>query len=278
MPELPEVEFCVRRLTDWLIGESITSVEASEGAPLRKTTPGELSTALSGHRITGIERRGKQMLWTTDGLHRVLVHLGMTGKWVRLSDQKSERRWIRICLRLESGDSLLYIDPRKLGRIEVVSPALLSQHNSWHGLGPDALEICGHPDQLAEAFRGTKRQIKVALLDQKRVAGLGNIYVAEGLFDAGISPFRSAQSLSVKEWGRLGKALLKALEASIKRETNPEIDYVTAGKSKNPFMVFRREGEPCPRCKTTIERITQGGRSTFLCRQCQSVRLDDLQV
>ena len=143
-------------------------------------------------------------------------------------------------------------------------------------LGEDALEICGEPERFRDAFLRTKRQIKVALFDQKRVAGLGNIYIAEGLFDAGISPFRGTHTLTLDEWSRLGRALLIALKASIERETNPEIDYMTSGPSKNPFMVFQREGEPCPRCRTSIERATQSGRSTFFCRSCQHVLTDEV--
>ncbi|MEE2789585.1 MAG: bifunctional DNA-formamidopyrimidine glycosylase/DNA-(apurinic or apyrimidinic site) lyase, partial [Myxococcota bacterium] len=270
MPELPEVHFTQRKLNDWLVGQAISSVWCEAGRPLVRTEPRALKAALQGHIVKEVLRRGKQLVWRTNTDTVIMVHLGMTGKWLRLEPGAPMRKWTRIQLDLGSSDRLVYVDPRRLGRIEVVQASDWEMHPSWAGLGADALTICDTPSGLMEVLRTTKASIKSALLQQKRVAGVGNIYAAEGLYLAGVHPEARACDLALSDYTRLAAGLKQALLESIEREIGDEIDYVTAGRADNPFLVYRRSGEQCRRCvKATIVRINQDGRSTFFCPNCQ---------
>ena len=270
MPELPEVEFCFQHLTRWLDGRRIVSGWAHDGAPLREISALDFQTMIKGRRVEGLHRHGKQIFAYLSGSHTLWLHLGMTGKWVQAHSQE-RRRWCRVALELDEGPRLEFVDPRKFGRIKLLPTVALPEAISAGGLGPDALTVCESGSALRDRLNLTRRPIKTALLDQHRLAGVGNIYAAEALFDAQIDPRRPAVDLSNQEYNVLAASLRHAMVISIERELGGEIKYLHEGKPKNPFLVYGREGEPCPRCTTPIRRMTQSGRSTFYCAPCQHV-------
>ena len=263
MPELPEVELCASKLRAWCVERRVLAVRAEAGPPLRgDTTPARLAEALVGHTITRIDRCGKQLLVRTSGPWALLVHLGMTGDWART------REGSRCVLELDDGPVAM-LDVRRLGRVRVVAADTAEQAPEWAELGPDALEIAGRKGRLARCFEGCRAPIKVALLDQARVAGVGNIYAAEACFEAGIDPRRPADTIAPDAYDRLGRAVVAAMRLTLREgKKNPDFAYVTAG-GENTFRVYGREGQPCPRCRAAIVRFEQGGRSTYACPRCQ---------
>jgi formamidopyrimidine-DNA glycosylase len=192
----------------------------------------------------------------------------MTGKWLRRMDTDAPRKHSRCTFLLDDGYALDYVDSRKFGRLQLKWIHASSQDAVMTRTGPDALHVCQHPRALAEIYSRTRQPIKVGLMDQKRVAGVGNIYAAEALHMAGIHPGAPANSLDETQWTELGRQIVRVMEDSLARETGSEIDYLSFG-GQNPFMVYGRAGKPCSGCGTHIQRIVQAGRSTFLCIHCQ---------
>ncbi len=258
MPELPEVEFCARRLTAWLVGRRIERVEAIPGTPLRDVDPKTLSRRLTQRTAIAVRRRGKQLLLDLDDGQVLLVHLGMTGKF--LLDEPTPRSGTRVKLHLAGGQRLDFVDPRRFGRVRILAPG--ESHPELDKLGPDALELARDPAAFAAVLE-TKREVKVALMDQSRLAGVGNIYAAEALHDARIDPRVPAHRLRTAERTLLAAVLVKTFEASLARETGDEINYLPEAEAENPFRIYGREGERCPECGATVARFDQAGRSTF---------------
>lgn len=259
MPELPEVEFCARRLRAWLVGRRIERATARPGAPLRDITPAQLAAGLTGRTPTAVRRRGKQLLLDLDDGQVFLVHLGMTGKFV--PDEPTPRPGTRAELHLEDGTRLDFVDMRRFGRLRLLVPG--ASHRELDRLGPDALELARDPGAFSAVFGRTSREIKVALMDQSLLAGVGNIYAAEALHEARIDPRAPASKLRASELHALGSALVAAFEASLARERGAEIVYLPEAEADNPFRIYGREGEPCPECGAPIARFDQAGRSTF---------------
>ncbi len=259
MPELPEVEFCARRLRAWLVGRRVAGVGACAGTPLRDIEKPEFEARLVGRTPTGVRRRGKQLLIDLDDGQVWLVHLGMTGKF--LLDEPTPRPGTRVRLDLAGGARLDFVDVRRFGRLRLLSPG--ESHPELDRLGPDALELAGAPAAFATRLGRTSRAVKVALLDQAFLAGVGNIYAAEALHAARIDPRVPASKLTSAELRRLAGAVLDAFEASLEREDGPEIVYLPEAKATNPFRVYGRAGAPCPECGAPIQRIEQAGRATF---------------
>ncbi len=259
MPELPEVEHCARRLRSWLEGRAFAAVRADRGKPLRDITPADLHVGLRGRRVTGIRRVGKQLLLDLDDQQTLLVHLGMTGKFIRAEDP--ERPATRVRFDLDDGTALHFLDFRRFGRVRLLAPG--ASHPEVDKLGTDALELCRTPGALREALARTSRPIKVALMDQTLLAGVGNIYAAEALYVARVDPRAPANGLSPTTYEELSAALVEAMEQSLARERDDEITYLQEVAAKNPFLVYDREGERCPRSGGPIRRFEQAGRSTF---------------
>ncbi len=268
MPELPEVEFCFQRLSAWLNGRRIVSASADDGPPLREVSADVFVESVRGQDVLRMRRHGKQIFVDLSGGLTLWLHLGMTGKWVQVTEQEA-RRWARVVLVLDEGPRLEFVDPRRFGRIKLCPTVDAEQELVLSGLGPDALSLCEDPMGFEQRFTGSRRAIKVALLDQARLAGVGNIYAAEALFDARIDPVTPAADLTSSDYQRLAVALERAMRVSIERELGGEIKYLHEGKAKNPFLVYGREGEACHRCEGRIERFEQSARSTFFCRTCQ---------
>lgn len=269
MPELPEVEICARNLRRWLVGERILSARAEAGSPLRGVTPEALRDALEGRVVDDVCRRGKQLWLPLDNGAALLAHLGMTGKFILQTDGDPTRSGARLVLGLKGGRRVVFVDPRRIGRIKLSPagdprpPAEISK------LGEDALTLCPRPGALWRALQETRRAVKVALLDQHLVAGIGNIYACEGLWGASVPPTVSCRALSVEQADAIGRCVVASMERSLIRDMGPEIIYVQDKGGANPFTVYGRAGEPCPRCERPIERLPQGGRSTFWCPGCQ---------
>ena len=273
MPELPEVETIVRGLAPRVRGRRIESVWWS-GQPLhlrRKVDLRGLRAVAAGHAITGVRRIGKFILVEIAGAADggVVIHLGMTGR-LRVEAATAPRApHTHVAFRLAGGDELRFVDPRRFGWVQpgrpfTASPALAR-------LGPDPLTALDAA-ALAAALTGVRASIKSFLMDQRRVAGLGNIYVAEALFRAGIHPAAAAGRTRGRA-AELLTAIRAALEGGIARRGTTLRDYVDAdgrrGENAQALLVYGRAGEPCGRCGARIKRRVDGGRSTFFCPGCQ---------
>ena len=270
MPELPEVEFCARRLGDWLLGNQIIDAGAYDGSPLRGQSSETLCARVRGARCTAIRRLGKQLFLDFSNGNTLLCHLGMTGRWRRTVVGQEPSRWLRLWLDLEGGCRLEYVDPRRFGRLRAVRTSEASQQPEIVRLGPDALELAQSPGGFTVRLSASSRAIKVHLMDQRVMAGVGNIYAAEALLMAGVNPWKASSSLGEAQAERLAGALVECMELSIAREQDDEIRYLQDAESSNPFLVYGREGEPCPRCARPILKDLQQGRSTFWCGHCQA--------
>jgi formamidopyrimidine-DNA glycosylase len=267
MPELPEVEFARRSLVSWTKGHAIVRTEADPKARTFRNSKVTDVEALKG-RLVRIERKGKFLMLTFDDGRGAVAHLGMTGKFIKRSPGE-QPKWSRARFVLDSGEIIHFQDPRLFGLIEPVPAAELSTHESVAKLGVDPLVDGLTVAQLQEALRGSKQELKVALMDQERVAGLGNIHAAEALFRAKVHPSRRADSLSPSEWKALTAAIHEGIAFALEVEAGDEIEYVEEPGAKNPFLVYGRAGEPCSKCRSPIEQFPQGGRTTFFCPSCQ---------
>lgn len=274
MPELPEVEVCRRQLAAWSEGRAVAGVRLPDPGAVRRVASSRPSDALPGadavlagfvgRRCTGVDRHGKRALWRF-GDRALLLHLGMTGKWVRRRADEVPRHG-RVGVVLDDGSTLWLVDPRRFGCVVPGSLAELSAALGA-GHGPDALDApLDGPGLAARCASG--RPIKVVLMEQGRVAGLGNIQAAEALWRAGIAPQLPASALDAAAWARLAEAIPVQLEATLADTLGDEVVYVSEG-GDNPFAVYGREGEPCPRCGAAIRKTVLGGRATFDCPVCQ---------
>jgi formamidopyrimidine-DNA glycosylase len=277
MPELPEVEIAARNLRRWAEGRRVEAVEADPAAR-RLFRPGSAAgfvRGLAGRSVESVRRVGKQLLVTLSGTPPlgVVSHLGMTGKWVRREPGDPLPSHSRARLLLEDGAVLHYRDPRLFGRLRLVPGARFEEVPEVAALGPDPLEEGVDPDRLAAALSRTRRPVKVAMLDQRLLPGVGNIQASEALFRARLDPRRRASSLSRAEVRRLAGAVMASVKEAIAREDGPEVAYVEEPGAENPFAVYARDGERCPRCRRSrIRRVVQAQRSTFYCPRCQRSR------
>ena len=242
MPELPEVEICMRELSRRLRGKTIQAIEVRDDKI-------KLSRSLVGQKILDISRRGKFVIFRLADDRRILVHLGMTG-WFEFTAPPKFRMAI-----VTEGGSAYFEDPRRFGKVHAVSAA--QQQAILAKLGTEPLA----PGFDLSGLHKTKRAIKIALLDQRLIAGLGNIYASESLWRAGIDPRRRADQLREDEWRRLRGSIIAVLRKAI--AFGPRIYEVQR------FAVYDREDKPCRRCHTPIRRILMGGRSTYFCPGCQ---------
>jgi len=271
VPELPEVEIASRQLRGWAKGRRIVAAKAERSRVIRGQSPQRFAQ-LSGHRLEDVERFGKWMLLRFDAGEGLLSHLGMTGKWIRRDREAAPPSHVRATVELEDGHALDYRDPRLFGRLVRGKVEQLRKLPALSALGPDPLGGID-ADRLSQVLRKTRRSLKEALMDQRTLAGLGNIQVSEALHRAGLHPERLGVSIAPDEVTRLIKGIGDALRAALEGEDSPEpITYVEEG-GENIFLVYDREGSPCSNCGTPIERIVQGGRSTYFCPHCQPLRV-----
>lgn len=267
MPELPEVEIARRNLERWFAGRRVVRAEAERTRTFRGADV-RLFEAIRG-RLQWATRRGKYLLLAFEGNRGALVHLGMTGKLVKRPAGVAER-YSRARLHLDSGEVVHFRDARLFGRIRPAPADRLS--SLVEHLGVDPLVDGVSPRRLKEALGGTRREIKIALMDQERIAGLGNIHAAEALYRAGIHPARRPSTLSDEEWRLLARAIDAAIAFALESQKDEEISYVEEPGAENPFSVYGRAGEECRRCGKVIESFVQGGRTTHFCPGCQPRR------
>ena len=272
MPELPEVELVVRDLEHEVVGCAVEGVELIWPGYLEGIEPENFAKRLIGQDFRGAERIGKFILLRLDAA-ALLVHLRMTGKILKLPPGCEAPPHTHVLLRLDDGSRLAFSDIRKFGRLRVVTVEEIAQVIASLGLGIEPLDRSFAGGRLRELFRGRRRSIKSALLDQSLVAGIGNIYACEILFAASIGPARPAGSLSRGELTCLVRAARRILKAAIDLGGASLRDYRHldggGGRMQNSFKVYARESEPCHRCGGTIRRIVQSGRGTFWCPCCQ---------
>lgn len=269
MPELPEVETTVRGLARHLEGERIARVEVRR-PDLRRPFPPDLVQTLTGARITGLGRRAKYGLIATDRERTLVFHLGMSGRWRIEPDAIGKHD--HLVLTTESGGAFALNDPRRFGSVDLVATDALETWGPFAGMGPEPLDDHFMPSTLRRAFAGRIAPIKQLLLDQRIVAGLGNIYVCEALFRAGIRPDKAAGRVSAAALGRLVPAIKAVLAESIEAGGSTIRDYAQPsgelGYFAKAWQVYGREGESCV-CGSDVARFVQGGRSTFWCPKCQ---------
>jgi formamidopyrimidine-DNA glycosylase len=270
MPELPEVEYVARQLRAEVPGRRIERVDVLWSRTVEPVDAREFEVRVTGQRIERIDRRGKHLLISLDSGDMLVVHRRMTGNLI-FARSPDEALYVRVIFTLDDGRLLLFTDPRKFGRVLLVSAGETSE--ALLALGPEPLDPGFTPRILAERLSGTRRPIKAVLLDQTVVAGLGNIYADEALFRARIHPLRPAASLTRREVAALRDAIVETLLDGIEHGgttfgRHRDI-YNEAGRNLEHLRVYRRTGEPCPRCGTPITRITVAQRGTHFCPQCQ---------
>jgi len=269
MPELPEVETTVRGLAPVLDGRILTHVEPRR-ADLRWPLPVDLRQRLTGARVTGLARRAKYGLISTDRDDILVFHLGMSGRW-RI-DPGELGKHDHFLLETDEGRRLALNDPRRFGSLDLVRTDALAAYPPFAAMGPEPLSADFNAEYLEGALDGRVASIKAMLLDQSIVAGLGNIYVCEALHLAGIAPGTAAGRLSPVRLARLVDAVKIVLLAAIEAGGSTLRDYARPdgelGYFSKQWRVYGREGEAC-RCGSPIRRRTEGGRSTFYCAKCQ---------
>jgi formamidopyrimidine-DNA glycosylase len=271
MPELPEVEHAARTLRLWLAGAPVVRARASPTRLFRAGDHRLFGRRLAGRCLERVERRGKVLLLFFDGDVGLLSHLGMTGKWVRrLPPDTPAHSHAR--LELPGGVVVHYCDPRLFGRLELHRAGELLDLPVVRALGPDPVLDGIDPAALHARLAGTGRAVKVAIMDQGVLAGVGNIYATEALFRAGIHPAREARSLTRRDVGRLAQGIEAAL-AEVLARPSEEIAYLwemwEGRRAENPYLIYDRAGEPCPRCGGVLETMGIGGRASAFCGRCQ---------
>ena len=288
MPELPEVETVRRGLAPALVGATILRVEQRR-ADLRFPFPKDFAKRLTGRRIVDLRRRAKYLFADLDDGFSLVMHLGMSGSF-RIDDDSPGRfhhprgkdaAHDHVVVHLDNGKRVTYNDPRRFGLMLLVETTEIDSHRLFQSLGVEPLSEALDAAFLAQAFLGKKAPIKAALLDQRIIAGLGNIYVCEALHRAHISPLRAAGSLATAAGkpgaalsrlpGAIKAVLAEALEAGGSSLRDHRQADGSLGYFQHRFRVYDREGAPCPTrgCAGTIARIVQSGRSTFYCPRCQ---------
>jgi len=268
MPELPEVETIARGLAKRVTGDIVESVWLGRKREPLKSPASEIATTLEQSRIAAVRRMGKHIVFDLDRQKKEsqwIVHLGMTGRLQVCDPQTDIAKHTHAILKLSSGRELRFVDPRRFGRLSVATSA------NFKTTGIEPLEI-----DLASffaLFRGRKTPIKSALLNQKLLRGVGNIYADESLFRAGIRPRRRAAAISREKLAKLHNAIKEVLKEAISLGGSSVSDYVNADGEAGFFQlehrVYGREGEPCLVCKTPIKRVVIAGRSSHYCPKCQ---------
>ncbi|MCD6289213.1 MAG: bifunctional DNA-formamidopyrimidine glycosylase/DNA-(apurinic or apyrimidinic site) lyase [Anaerolineae bacterium] len=269
MPELPEVETVARELRPHLIGRQITKATVYWPRSIACPSAEEFSKLVCGRRILNVARRGKYLLFPLADGWTLLIHLRMTGNLHVQPTEHPLNRHTRVILSLDDGYTLRFTDQRKFGRLWLTQTpeAIVGK------LGPEPLDPSFTARDLATRLWGRRAPIKAVLLDQRCIAGLGNIYADEVLFAAGIDPRRPANSLTDTEVHRLHAAIRTILAEAIRAKGSTLRDYrpptTGSGQFQAHLQVFRREGKPCPICGTPVQRVRLAQRSTFFCPHCQ---------
>ena len=271
MPELPEVETIRRDLLPYLIGRTFERVDLYWPGVVKNMAPEEFQERLIGQAITDIGRRGKYLLFDLCNGDTLVIHLKMAGSLILRSAGDPPDPSTRAIFYLDNGDELRFTDRRKFGAFWLVE----DRDHVVGNLGPEPFDDIVTPQGMAVKLAKRNRAIKTILLDQNFIAGIGNIYADEALYEACIHPMRKGRSLSAEEVERLYEAILSVLKRGIANRGTTLRDYRDAkgrsGENQEQLLVFRRTGQPCPRCGTPIQRMVIGGRSSHFCPRCQSL-------
>jgi formamidopyrimidine-DNA glycosylase len=288
VPELPEVETVRIGLAPVLEGHRLTKVETRRGG-LRVPFPRNFAGRLTGKRVNTLRRRAKYLLAELDNGETLVIHLGMSGRMAVYAEGGVRKlgqyvydaapegagsgKHDHVVFETDAPARIVFTDPRRFGLMTLVPTDTLDEDKLFEGLGVEPLSNHFHADYLAAVLKGKKTPIKSALLDQRVIAGIGNIYACEALFRARISPKRLAGKVRAAEIPMLADAIKTVLREAIAAGGSSLRDYRQAdgnlGNFQHRFQVYDREGEPCPSCQGTIKRIVQAGRSTFYCPKCQ---------
>jgi formamidopyrimidine-DNA glycosylase len=272
MPELPEVETVRRRLEPVLVGRRFDRVEILDPRLTRPEDPVEVAAELTGERVEAVDRRGKYVVVRFESGRALLVHLRMTGTLLHVDEVPEEDPHRRAVVRLDDGSEVIYRDVRRFGTWLLSEPGEAQPYLAAR-LGGEPLAQAFTAKRLGEALAGRRAPVKAAILDQRRLAGVGNIYADEALWRARIHPLRPAGELDEDELRALHRGIRAALKAGIERQGATLRDYRTpdggSGRMQHEFKVYGREGEPCERCGRPIEKIRAAGRGTWFCPKCQ---------
>ena len=272
MPELPEVETIRSQLAPGLAGRVVKHVTITDERLTRPEPPDAIAGALEGERIADVRRRGKYLIFRLESGRHLLVHLRMTGGFAHPAVDEDTDPHRRATITLDDGSDIAYRDVRRFGTWLLLEPGELEDYLAAR-IGGEPLERSFTTAAFAKALAGRRTPVKAALLDQKAVAGVGNIYADEALWRAQIHPRRATRTLGMPEVARLRDAVRWALRRGIARQGATLRDYRGAngarGRMQSAFRVYGRAGEPCDRCGTPIEKIRVAGRGTWFCPHCQ---------
>jgi formamidopyrimidine-DNA glycosylase len=276
VPELPEVETVRRRLEPAVVGRRFERIDIHDSRLTRPEDPLLIAAELVGERVTALERRGKYLVFRFESGRGLLVHLRMTGSLRNAAGGGlPDDPYRRAVVTLDDGSEVGYRDVRRFGTWTLLEPHELEPFLAAR-LGEEPLAPGFTARGLAARLANRRAPVKAALLDQRTLAGMGNIYADEALWRARIHPLRPARELEDDEVRRLHRAVRRALEAGLARQGATLRDYAapdgTAGAMQHEFKVYGREGEPCFRCRTPIEKTRAGGRGTWYCPHCQPLR------
>ncbi len=260
MPELPEVEIMARNLQVWFGGRRLRRVEI-----LDPKFEHERWESLTNREFVGATRRGKYAVVRMTGDQSLVFHYRMTGKTVL---DPHSRRKARLRFFADEAVVVSFVDPRRFGTVDIVATPHLDDFFNQKNLGPEPWPMPRKGEWWAERLGRVRSPIKVALMRQDRVAGLGNIASSEVLFRSGIHPVQQANDLTLLEWQRIGESVHAFIEHTLDQESSEEIQYVNQG-GEGSFSVYGQAGSPCPQCGLSIERLSLSGRSTFFCPKCQ---------
>ena len=278
MPELPEVETIRRYLSRLAVGRTVARVDVLREASLKGQGAEEFRRLVEGRTVAGTRRRGKVLILELSGGLSMVFRLGMSGRLICQEGEESRGKHDRVVFHWEGGGRMVFHDLRAFGRVRALPSDRVEEEANLHALGFEPLESDFTWERLKEALGETRTPIKVALLDQSRVSGIGNIYANEILYRSGVHPARRVQSLSRTEWRKMAQAIKRVLTSAIEAEGSSISDYLrpdgSAGRFQEMLRVYGREGKPCRRCGSAIVRIRQGGRSTFFCPSCQPERAE----
>jgi formamidopyrimidine-DNA glycosylase len=271
MPELPEVETIRRQLAPHVEGRTIVGASIEDPRWTRPQPPAEVAEALRGALIERLGRAGKYLIWELSDDRHLLVHLRMTG--TLLYDPAAEPAHARARIELDDGHRVVYVDPRRFGTATLLHGRPARDRHLAERLGPEPLTPAFTAARLRAQARGRTAPVKAFLLDQRRVAGVGNIYADEALFRAGVHPLRQAGRLTGAQWERVRAGVEEALRAGIEAKGASIDDFRhvdgARGAFQDRFLVHLREGQPCPRCGRPVRKLTVGGRGTYVCERCQ---------
>jgi formamidopyrimidine-DNA glycosylase len=273
MPELPEVETVRTSLAPRLVGRRFEAVNILDSRVTRPAEPAEVAAELTGERVAAVDRRGKYLIFRLESGLVLLIHLRMTGNIVLARNGAAAAEpHVRAVVRLDDGSDVIYRDVRRFGTWLVLRRDELDSYLAAR-LGIEPLGPLFSARELRDRLAGRRAPVKSALLDQRTIAGVGNIYADEALWRARIDPRRPAGELNERETRALHRGVRRALQAGIARQGATLRNYRTpdgaSGRMQHEFKVYGRTGEPCPRCGGPIERTRLAGRGTWFCPNCQ---------